>query len=665
MSLVLLVDDDAQFRRILTTALAKRGHTVVEAASGREGVAALAQHKPQAVIIDGLLPDGDGLVWIPKLRQVQPEVPVIFVSSFYRDMSSFKRLNDELRVALIAHKPLEAGAFVAQIDALLGSKNAPAATDDLAAELAAIRDEYAAGLPQLVAELGVALGKLRTSATDTSAWSEARERAHKMRGTAGTHGLHAVSEAAAAIEDALVASKGQPVEGTKASWSIIDQAFKRLPTPSVAAPPALKPPALPPSRTMPHDLVILVGGAPELARELVTHGRTHGYTVVQVVDPKDLTERARARMPAAVLVDMTNRPHEMLSRIAGGLRTVPGAENVVIALLEPRSATVPEAHAVHAGASLRMPSDTSADVIAAALGRLLQQRPQQTRVLVVDDDPTFGKLVLAVLAPRGIAARHITDPAQLFAMLEELNPDLVLLDMQMPGVTGLELCKQIRASAKWRHISVLFLTAQSAVEQRIAAFRSGADDYLVKPVVNEELLARVEVRVERAKLLRDRADRDTLTGLTLRRAFLEQLEARLAESRRYSRPLSICLLDLDHFKKINDGYGHLVGDRVLSTTGQLLATRLRTEDVRGRWGGEELVVALPNAPVVMARQVVTRLLDELAGTAFSTDDGRTFQVTFSAGVAAFPEDGDSADALLRVADERLYAAKKAGRARVH
>jgi len=138
----------------------------------------------------------------------------------------------------------------------------------------------------------------------------------------------------------------------------------------------------------------------------------------------------------------------------------------------------------------------------------------------------------------------------------------------------------------------------------------------------------------------------------------------MAESRRYRRPLSLCLIDLDHFKKINDGHGHLVGDRVLAATGQLLATRLRTEDVRGRWGGEELVVALPNAPAVMARQVVTRLLDELSGMAFDTEDGRTFQVTFSAGVAAFPDDGETADALLRVADERLYAAKNAGRARV-
>jgi CheY-like chemotaxis protein len=115
-----------------------------------------------------------------------------------------------------------------------------------------------------------------------------------------------------------------------------------------------------------------------------------------------------------------------------GLRTVPGAENVVIALLEPRSGAVPDAQAVHAGASLRMPADTSPDIIAAALGRLLRQSPQQTRVLVVDDDPTFGKLVLDVLGPRGIAARHITDPTQLLPMLEEHNPDLVLLDMLMP-----------------------------------------------------------------------------------------------------------------------------------------------------------------------------------------------------------------------------------------
>ena len=661
MSLVLLVDDDAQFRRIITAALAKRGHAVIEAATGREAVVLLGQHKPQAVILDGLLPDGDGLVWIPRLRQVQADVPVIFVSSFYRDMSSFKRLNDELRVALIAHKPLETGAFVAQIDALLGTAAGPPANDTLADDLAIIRDEYAAGLPGIVGELTAALGRLRDTG-DAAAWAEAREHAHKMRGTAGTHGLHEVSEAAAAIEDALVASRGQPAESARASWSTIDQALARLPSPGVAVQ-AQKPAA--PSRTMPNELVIMVGGSPEQARELVTHGRAHGYTVVQVIEPRDLIERARARMPAAVLVDMTNRPHAMLSQIAGGLRTVPGAESVVIALLEPPNAMVPEAQAVHAGASLRMPANTSADMIADALGRLLQQRPQQTRVLVVDDDLMFGSLVLAVLGPRGIAARHIADPSLLFPTLEELNPDLVLLDMQLPEVTGLELCQRIRASAKWRHISVLFLTAQSAVEQRIAAFRAGADDYLVKPVVNEELLARVEVRVERAKLLRDRADRDSLTGLTLRRAFLEQLEGRLAEARRYSRPLSICLLDLDHFKKINDGYGHLVGDRVLSTTGQLLATRLRTEDVRGRWGGEELVVALPNAPAVMARQVVTRLLDELGGMPFDTDDGRTFQVTFSAGVAAFPEDGDSADKLLRVADERLYAAKRAGRARVH
>lgn len=690
MSTVLLVDDDAQFRQLVSGALTSRGHTVIEAPTGRDGTLAVKKHQPNIVIVDGLLPDGDGLKWIPKLREASnTEVPIVFVSSFYRDMSSFKRLNDELRVALIAHKPLEPVTFVTQIDALLGNAplqlidddfiseivEAPAApppgqapakaevspADELRIHLEQMRQAYSAQLPKFVSELRTALEKSQLAPHDMVKWDDARTRAHKIRGTAGSHGLMDASNAAATIEDALLALKGLAPPLAQPFWQKASAALKALP--QTPAPPPI-PVAVAPSRTMPSEIVFAYTPNLQLVRELTLHGRGHGYAVVQVKETNELVERARVRVPGAVLFDMQDRSPEIMQRTMAAMRTIPGTENTTIALLEGASGPVPEALAMHAGASLRLPVGTAVDVVAASVGRLLASRPQQTRVLVVDDDQTFGQLVLDVLGPRGIAARHLVDPSKIFDTLEEVNPDLVLLDMLMPQAHGLDVCRQIRANGKWRHLSVLFLTAQSDVEQRIAAFRAGADDYLVKPVVNEELLARVEVRVERAKLMRDRADRDALTGLALRRAFIEQLEARLGESRRYKRPLSLALIDLDHFKKINDTYGHLVGDRVLANMGQLLSTRLRTEDLRGRWGGEELVLALPNTPAPMARQVLTRLLDELMNTPFRTDDNRTFQVSFSAGVSAFVEDGDSAEALLRVADTRLYAAKQAGRKRV-
>lgn len=657
-STVLLVDDDAQFRQLIAGALSARGHTVVEAATGHDGMQAMSKHQPGVVIIDGLLPDGDGLKWIPKLREARADVPIVFVSSFYRDMGSFKRLNDELRVALIAHKPIEPATFVAQIDALLGTAPPTTANDELAAQLEVWKREYSEQLPGHVEELQAALKRVHSSAADEAAWDLARDRAHKIRGTAGSFGLMPVTDAAATIEDALLALKGLAPELARPHWQNIDRAFKGLPQRQLAPPP------LPSPQTMPSDIVIMVGGDAIASRALVTRGRAHNYAVVQVAGLEALIERAKARVPAAVLVDMNGRNPEALGHIAANLRAIPGAENVSIAFIESQTESVSEAQALHAGATLRLAAGLTADAIAAALGRMLLARPQQTRVLVVDDDVNFGKLVLDILGPRGITARHISDPERLFEALEELQPDLVLLDMVMPQMSGIELCKKIRASPTWRHTSVLFLTAHSSVERRIAAFRAGADDYLVKPVVNEELLARVEVRVERAKLLRDRADRDVLTGLTLRRAFLEQLEMRLAEAKRHSRSVSVCLLDLDHFKKINDSFGHIVGDRVLAAMGQLLGARLRTEDIRGRWGGEELVLALPSTPAAMARQVLTRLLDDVMIMPFAADDGRKFQVSFSAGVAAFPEDGDNADALLKVADTRLYGAKQAGRRRI-
>jgi diguanylate cyclase (GGDEF)-like protein len=210
----------------------------------------------------------------------------------------------------------------------------------------------------------------------------------------------------------------------------------------------------------------------------------------------------------------------------------------------------------------------------------------------------------------------------------------------------------------------LFLTAESDPKVRLECFRAGGDDYIKKPVLKEELLARIGVRLERIRLYKDRADKDALTSLPSRRAFIEMFKVRIAEGLRYNRPVTLCLIDIDRFKYVNDTYGHLTGDRVLAGLGKLLGSRFRATDIRGRWGGEEFTVVFYGEDRLTAKMILSRVLEEFGCIEFEGDRKEKFFCTFSCGAAELPNDGSTADDLFRVADERLYAAKKAGRNRI-
>jgi diguanylate cyclase (GGDEF)-like protein len=208
----------------------------------------------------------------------------------------------------------------------------------------------------------------------------------------------------------------------------------------------------------------------------------------------------------------------------------------------------------------------------------------------------------------------------------------------MPGITGFEVCRMLRGVPRWQDLPIVFLTGQTGVDARLEAFRSGGDDYLPKPVVNEELLMRVKVRLDRARLMKERSDKDTITGLLLRRAFSEHLAGMIAEAHRLKATATICLMDVDHFKKVNDTYGHLAGDRVLAGLGQLLARRFRVDDLRGRWGGEEFILAFRRESKETMQKAILRVLEEFSRMEFKADDGRIFHVTFSGGLASYPDE---------------------------
>lgn len=317
-------------------------------------------------------------------------------------------------------------------------------------------------------------------------------------------------------------------------------------------------------------------------------------------------------------------------------------------------------------------------------------------VLLVDDDPAQLRHVRDGLAPYGYVFREAQNGAQALSAIREGRPDLILMDVEMPGLGGVEVCRIVKANAGdggFGFIPIILMTARQAAG-KVEGLELGADDYLVKPFDMLELGARVKSML-RLKVLQDalveknreldRANKelarkreellalsrtDALTGLFNRRYFEERLNEEFARSRRYQSHLSLVMLDIDHFKRINDTFGHPFGDEVLKAVAQTARARLREVDLLARYGGEELIALLPEAAPADALRACERVREaiEALEVVYPCSDGTTqgVRLTASLGLATVPAaDLASAETLLRAADASLYEAKGAGRNRVH
>ena len=239
------------------------------------------------------------------------------------------------------------------------------------------------------------------------------------------------------------------------------------------------------------------------------------------------------------------------------------------------------------------------------------------------------------------------------------------MDIVLPGFSGCDLARYVRQDERYAALPIVFLTTEVQMQARIETARAGGDGYIEKPVTPGLLLSDVAARIERARFIRGLMNRDGLTRLLTHTAFLEQARSVLAEaSRDPGRTVAWVMIDLDHFKAINDRYGHPVGDRVLYGLAALLRRRLRQPDTIGRYGGEEFAVLIEGLGEPEAVRLVSRLLAEFAATDHHAADGTAFRATFSAGVALLSPAAMDLERWRKAADDALYGAKAAGRNRV-
>ncbi|MBV8886698.1 MAG: diguanylate cyclase, partial [Chroococcidiopsidaceae cyanobacterium CP_BM_RX_35] len=305
-----------------------------------------------------------------------------------------------------------------------------------------------------------------------------------------------------------------------------------------------------------------------------------------------------------------------------------------------------------------------AAALAAITQALQQSNIVQAKILVVDDDPQLLNLLQTLLLPWGFQLTLLDNPRQFWSTLEQSHPDLLILDLEMPQFSGIDLCRVVRNDSQWSELPVLFLSAYSDAETVNRVFTAGADDYVSKPVVGPELLARILNRLERTHSRQRLAETDILTGIANRRKSISELTRLLHLAERQKQSLCLVILDLDQFKQVNDQYGHEAGDQVLRRFGGLLSQIFRREDIVARWGGEEFIVGLYGATQQQSWARIMQLQAAVYQQEFTSALGQKFRVTFSGGIAEFPANGTDLQALYRSADAALYQAKAEGRNRV-
>lgn len=288
----------------------------------------------------------------------------------------------------------------------------------------------------------------------------------------------------------------------------------------------------------------------------------------------------------------------------------------------------------------------------------------EAKVMVVDDDRLSLRLVQTLLEPWGLQVNTLSNPLQFWDELEAAIPDLLILDVQMPDIDGIELCQMIRNDSRWAWIPILFLTGDRNSDTIQQVFSAGADDYISKPVVAPELINRIFNRLERTRLLREYAENDSLTGIPNRHRSCQDIERLLHLARQYQQPLCLAVITLDNLTQINRNYGHRLGDKILRRFAQLLQQELRSEDIVARWDGAEFIVAMYGIVRGDGVEWLAEILELLRQIEFLTPDGKQLSVTFSAGLTQFPEDGSDIPTLYQIAGATSEKSKLNGGNRV-
>ncbi len=409
--------------------------------------------------------------------------------------------------------------------------------------------------------------------------------------------------------------------------------------------------------------IYLCDDDPVQVQQLTAQLSCFGYQVTPFTRLDVLRQAVEDKPPAAVIMDVMfpegiHAGPQVLAEL--NTRTGQVVSSVFISSRDDFDARL---QAVKAGGSAYCTKPVKANEIVEILDFLTHRTaPEPFRILVVDDEPEVARYHAMVLEEAGMVVKVSTEPREVLAVLDAFKADLVLMDMYMPDCSGPELAQVLRQMPGRISLPIIYVSSETDANRQFKALEVGADGFVTKPIEPARLVAEVSLRAERMRTLHSLMVRDSLTGLFNHNTIMQFLEVELASARRRNSSLCFAMIDVDHFKKVNDTYGHPAGDQVLLALSRGLRLRMRDSDLVGRYGGEEFALVLSGVDIVQAKQILDALRENFAKVVFFAGQ-EEFTCTFSGGVSLYPEFSTAAT-LVEAADLALYRAKHTGRNRI-
>ena len=546
-------------------------------------------------------------------------------------------------------------------------------TEDIQTQIEILRRIYVENLPEKIHEITEKISSIEKAVSDealSSAIVELRGHAHKLAGSGLTYGFEEFGRKARELELFLdsrlekgVSKADFPVDACVPFALDLSKEFKAIERGGAGR-------ELAPCEPMPQldrdrdKIHVLIAEAEREIGEQVDHDlATFGFEVTKATGTDEFESVFQSVDPDVILMDFDfpNQPRNG-AQVLADMRAR-GEVNCPVVFYSDHADIGARLAAVRAGCSAYLLKPTFAAQLIEALDHVISHDdPQPYRILIIDDDLSTARYSEVVLSGHNMIVEVQNDPMHVLETLRDFAPELILMDLYMPECSGSELAEVIRQQDSYASIPIVFLSGEVSLEKQIRAMNAGGDDFLTKPIAADQLVAAVRLRVQRFRRLRSQMISDSLTGLFNHTSTREFLEKEIGRSERDQTTVCFLMMDIDHFKSVNDTHGHPVGDRVIIALSRLLRQRLRTSDIVGRLGGEEFGVILPATSLNSSEYIADEIRQSFSDINFAGARG-SFNVTISIGIAAFPDYATVAD-IIEAADQALYRAKRGGRNRV-
>lgn len=532
--------------------------------------------------------------------------------------------------------------------------------NDFENKLKILRKEYITGSIKRIEDISGLIENIKNKINDKGLLSQLMRHFHSFAGSGTTYGFPLISEIGHTLEeeiDTIIKKDAYPDDNTTSNWEskilklredLLDNYLiqQEIITEDKK------------------DLITLqfVSDDNNIVNVLKGFESDKKIKINRMPDLERVMSTLNKQQPEIIVID-SNKNEEVIYDAIGRIRQEIPEDKLYIALIIPSLDFSEKLLALRTGINALLEKPLDGEQLRKVILSFIDTiKRVAIRILIVEDDLDQNAYFQMVLESAGYETMACSDPSEFEKHLVSFKPDLILMDIMLTEISGIDLTRYLRQNDAFAIIPVVFITVKGKVQDRIDAMKVGGDSYLVKPVEPELLITTVKANIDRSRMMKGLIERDGLTGFFTHSTFFERAEEVFSKHKRGTRVKSfLIIMDIDHFKEINDTYGHITGDKMLVSVARMLGRSFRQTDIIGRYGGDEFVIIVENLSEKNTLNLISRIIDNLSILHLENHDASTIHITCSAGIAELTPDINGVEGWIMKADKALLSAKLEGR----